>query len=394
MRYSVAVLVPALGLFLTGCKTEVVTDRFERGAPKIVHTYAGKDTARENLRRLQTFYFNGHPETDARYRAGELHGEFISYWHNGQIKSHGEYRNGRKEGPWTNFYNKYSRSSEGRFVDDREDGEWTEYWENGSPKSRGIYAGGRKTGEWISWDESGTKVLENSCFPTNETGDYRAYHGNGKPAETHACRWGKPMGDYLRLDPSGMVLERGRYDSAGRKEGFWETFHTNGLPAESAGYSQGFLSDSSIQWDEAGRIVARGYFQNGTGDLTRFDSSGTVVETLPFVAGKREGEAREFHPSGARKAEVLYRNDIPVYLKKWHPNGRASLEGAYSEGKRNGLWKSFSDSGVLLEEAEYILGQLHGTRMIYEEKTGKLLRRQEYIRGYPSRGHVPESARE
>src|SRR5688572_27927056 len=87
--------------FLAGCGPERVAETYPNGKPKVIRTYNPLSIVTpENLRRQQTFFFNGNKESDGYYRDGLLHGTYEDYWHNGQKKSHGKYEKGRKQGEW------------------------------------------------------------------------------------------------------------------------------------------------------------------------------------------------------------------------------------------------------------------------------------------------------
>ncbi|MDQ3003703.1 MAG: hypothetical protein M3Y08_20895, partial [Fibrobacterota bacterium] len=131
MKYfapPILALLP-IAIFLMGCAKEKVEAKYPDGKAKVIRTYNPLSVVTpENLRRQQTFFFNGNKESDGYYRDGQLHGLFEDYWHNGQKKSQGKYKKGKKDGEWVFHYNEFTVSSKGRFKNDLKEGEWNAYW--------------------------------------------------------------------------------------------------------------------------------------------------------------------------------------------------------------------------------------------------------------------------
>jgi antitoxin component YwqK of YwqJK toxin-antitoxin module len=373
---------------LAGCRA-VVESAYPDGKPKVERTYnlfGPKDSA--NLKRERTWYFNGKPEKDARYRRGILHGPYRDFWHNGQLRNQGEYVDGRRQGPWKVHFNQFTVASQGSYLDGLKEGEWIDSWENGDLKARGEFRRGREVGTWRRWASRGDLVEETSCFEANDTGRYASYHADRTPKEEYRCRRGKPVGGYVRLSLEGEVEQRGRYDSAGRKDGLWETFHPGGKPASRHAYRAGVQVDSLWAWDRAGRVRERGFLVDGAGEKVAYDSLGKVISRMRISGGKPDGESWSYYPDGKRMSLVVYGKGQPVLNRKWHPNGRLAQEGAFEEGKRDGEWKRFGEAGQPLETTWYRKGIYHGERKLYDS-TGRLIQVLRYEHGYPAEGRFP-----
>jgi antitoxin component YwqK of YwqJK toxin-antitoxin module len=376
--------------FLAGCGKEKVAEKYPNGKPKVIRTYGIWGGANpENLIREQKFYFNAHKESDAHYRKGRLDGRFEDFWHNGQKKSQGEYRDGKKEGDWESYYNQFTLSSKGRFQNGLQEGQWSSFWENGVLRSQGAYAAGKETGTWKDWSAKGEPVNENSCFAANEQGRFTSYHANKTVKEDYQCRRGVPSGSYLKRDPDGTVIERGAFDSQGRKDGTWEAFHANGKRASMMRFLGGLDQDSAYAWDDAGRLRERAHFDSGTGERVAYDSLGHLIERRRFLKGRPDGESWTYWPQGGKRALLLYKDGKPVTMQKWHPNGKPMANGVFENGHRAGEWKDWWENGTLKEVSHFQDGALHGERFFYDEK-GKLLRTQKYEHGFPSSGKIPK----
>lgn len=375
-------------LFLGGCR-EVVEKTYPDGKPMVKRTYGlmgGRLPG--NLRHEQTFYFNGKPERDAHFRKGVLDGPYAEFWHNGQKKVVGQYAGGKKQGPWEHYFNQFAVAAKGAYKDDFRDGPWLEYFENGELKAQGDYRQGQESGLWKRWGKKGDLILENTCFESNAEGRYRTFHANNTPKEDYPCRRGVPFGAYARRNMDGDVEERGAFDSTGKKDGVWETLHPGGSPASRRTYRAGIETDSLYAWDVAGRIRERGYFASGAGEIVAYDSLGRISERKRMVAGRPEGEDSTFHANGKPKTLVVYRDGLPVSMRRWHANGTLSLEGLFEGGKRAGEWKQFGDKGQAQDVSRYVDGLLHGERRMYDS-TGRLTTVMRYEHGYPAEGKFP-----
>jgi antitoxin component YwqK of YwqJK toxin-antitoxin module len=390
-------LAISLGM-LTGCAKEKVEAKYPDGKPKVIRTYNPLSVVTpENLRRQQTFFFNGNKESDGYYRDGQLHGKFQDFWHNGQKKSEGEYKKGKKEGEWVFHYNEFTVSSKGRFRNDLREGEWNSYWQNGDLKSQGSFAAGKEIGTWKEWNAKGELLSENSCFESNPQGRFISFHANKTVKEEYQCRAGVPSGTYVKKDPDGVTIEKGAFDAQGRKDGLWETFHGNDKPASVKRYGGGIEKDSSFAWDEAGRLSEKAHFDStGTGERISYDSLGHVLEKRRFLKGQPEGESWSYWPVGNPKAGpgpkrsvVTYKDGKPAEMRKWHPNGKPMAEGVFKDGHRAGEWKDWWENGALKEISRFEKGALHGERLFYDS-TGKLMRTTRYEHGYPASGKIPK----
>lgn len=391
MKSSFAFVLAAAALVLAGCGRNKVVERYPKGDVKLMRTYGwgGKVT------REQAFYFNGHKERDAHFKDSVLDGDYTEFWHNGQKRAQGRYAAGKKQGEWEFFFNQYVPASKGVFKDDQKEGEWLSFWENGTLRSRGSYRNGNDTGVRKEWNNKGELLLENSCFEANDTGRYASFHANRTPKEDYPCVKGRPVGPYARKDPDGTVVERGTFDSLGRKEGLWETFHAGGAPASRASYHMGLQEDSALAWyadgvgTRPGSVKERGFYKDGTGELLGYDSLGhRLMERRQLKNGLPEGESRTYYPDGKPKSLVVYKDGQPAEMRRWHPNGKVWAEGAFLRGQREGDWKQFDERGRPKETSHYKNGVQEGDQLFYDS-LGRLVRTQRYEHGYPASGKIP-----
>ena len=388
-KFPIFLLLALVSFFLSGCGKEKVTEKYPNGKSKVVRNYGWiGGESKENLKRERVYYFNGNLESDTRFKSGQRHGDYHDFWHNGQKKSDGQFVKGKKEGTWLFFFNQFTPSAKGVFKADLKEGTWRQFWETGASRAEGDFHQGKEIGLQKEWDVKGDILIENSCFESNPSGLYHSYYPSKTPKEEYGCTKGLPDGLYTRKDMDGMIVEKGHFDSAGRKDSVWETFHPDGKRASLKHLRQGFEFDSSFVWDLAGRLRERAYFDSGTGEHLRYDSLGHLVERQHFFKSHPEGESWTYYTNGNKHALVLYKEGLPTELHKWYANGKLRTEGQFTQGKYSGEWKEYGENGTLLQSSQYQDGTLHGLQLFYDTN-GKLTRTLRYEHGYPAEGKIP-----
>lgn len=68
---------------------------------------------------------------------------------------------------------------------------------------------------------------------------------------------------------------------------------------------------------------------------------------------------QERWPDGTLKA-TRYQEGDRVHFITYHENGRVKEMGCFRKGRRDGVWKQFSDTGALLAQAGFSNGQRQG----------------------------------
>lgn len=93
---------------------------------------------------------------------------------------------------------------------------------------------------------------------------------------------------------------------------------------------------------------------------------------------------QERWPDGTLRA-TRYREGDRIHFITFHENGLVKEIGCFRDGRRDGIWKQFSDSGALLAKAGFRNGQRQGVwefRDAKERLTGRLF----YADGALARG--------
>jgi len=74
--------------------------------------------------------------------------------------------------------------------------------------------------------------------------------------------------------------------------------------------------------------------------------------------------SQERWPDGTLRA-TRYQEADRVHFITYHENGRVKEIGCFRSGRRDGVWKQFSDTGALMAQAGFRNGQRQGVWMIH-----------------------------
>ena len=174
------------------------------------------------------------------------------------------------------------------------------------------------------WYASGAKKAEGSYFQrTGPAGERSVRHG-------HWREW----------DASGRLTAEGGY-RGGLREGLWREWHANG------------------------RLRARGTFRRGVpgGDFHRWHPGGELAlrrTARPDLALRTERWLEEqFDPEGRKLAEQMYEGGLPHGpVVRWYASGGVRERGSMANGRKDGTWTYFSDSGQPIAVEKWRAGAL------------------------------------
>jgi antitoxin component YwqK of YwqJK toxin-antitoxin module len=69
---------------------------------------------------------------------------------------------------------------------------------------------------------------------------------------------------------------------------------------------------------------------------------------------------QEHWPDGTLRS-TRYAEGGHVHFITYHENGRVHEQGEFANGRRDGVWRQYSETGVLLAQARFHLGERMGT---------------------------------
>lgn len=84
-----------------------------------------------------------------------------------------------------------------------------------------------------------------------------------------------------------------------------------------------------------------------------YHENGQIKTEGSFSNGKRDGEWKSFYEDGTPWSLNTYKEGIldGAYMA-WHENGQVRIEGQYINGVETGIWKYFTADGILVKEID------------------------------------------
>lgn len=225
--------------------------------------------------------------------------------------------------------------------------------------AKGLMVRGKKSGNWVEYDESA----------------------------------GEEVGAYVDGSREGRWVVRGREGvSEGMfvndmHEGRW-TYSANDEDEEQSGfdtYKQDSLEGPAERVRD-GKVLWRGEFLNDQkqGAWIEADGEGSYVagvkdgawrlnvaeghvQTVTFVAGKKDGELREVDSAGVLRLLEHYRNGVLDGLRETYAaNGKLTYSASYVAGQIKGRALTYTDDGsVLLHDISWLHGNREGPFLLY-----------------------------
>lgn len=89
--------------------------------------------------------------------------------------------------------------------------------------------------------------------------------------------------------------------------------------------------------------------------------------SMPLVAFAQNFEHYQYNTEGKIIAVYSGTDYNNFDFVKYYDNGKKMTEGAYLDGKKHGVWKTWNEEGKLTAKARYKLGEKSGKWMIVDE---------------------------
>ncbi len=166
----------------------------------------------------------------------------------------------------------------------------------------------------------------------------------------------------------GTMTQIGQYQN-GLREGLFKLSNTQGNITSETTYAAGQIQGTQVFYNADGKV--RSFAVHRLGDagekeVATFDGEHKLLKKEVFKDGVKTAETTlengeevqvlfEFYPAGhqlkTRRSEKAGRLDGS--WAEWNIEGQKTMEGAYSAGAKQGIWRQWYDNGVLRRETEY-----------------------------------------
>ena len=188
---------------------------------------------------------------------------------------------------------------------------------------------------------------------------FDAFHGDTLLNKTFDH--GRQVGYYLEKFAGKTVTSRGELPSS-EASGWEEIYRPDGIPVRKSLFTdQKHKSREVTEYYDNGRIKSVQNYENSTSAY--FDTSGYLVsETIPVQDSAGLRMHREFYPGSKQLKSMSYtKNDKPDSTHEfYYPSGKLDRRLHYRQGKREGRFEKYDESGNIRTSGIYINDQQEG----------------------------------
>ncbi len=367
-------------------------------------------------------------------------------YENGVVSSQGYMKGGKPEGYWKTFYPNGQLKSEGNRVNHELDSLWIFYSEDGVITQSITYKQGTKNGEKKSFYPDGIiqkqevfsfDVLTDTVVRFHPSGNrssivpidtlgkgkeqgtgyeyadddgrvtavvqYRNGFIAGRERVNRKDKFNQKQGLWRYFYPTMVAKEEGRYKND-KKHGYWKTYDEEGNLLETLKYEDGILIpdpeelaklDIKREYHPNAQVKSVGSYNKGVkegvhreysmeGEVTgaKIYSKGKVIgEGIVDAEGRRQGPWKEFYQTGELRSEGNYKKGLRE--GDWifyYRDGKEEQRGGYYRGKPEGDWKWTYNNGQTWREESFIEGLEEGLAIEYND-TGKVVSKGNYLSG-------------
>lgn len=301
------------------------------GAYDTIHKASGSD--RKRIDEVKTGHWKtwnkeGILLSEGTYKKGEEEGKHVSWYEDGTQKSEMTFRNGKAYGPQRTWFKNgqlqyvreqyYEYDSLHKKMVYRYEGRYEEYKEDGSPVKKGNYVKGKEHGHWTQYSRN-VMYEEADYHHGMLINTYKVYHTNGKVMkEAHY--------DLFRTGNRDTTLLNGPYTE----------YHDNGAVRVRYTYKEGkLINEANKEFSKSG-FVTREFRDEGP-LMRKIEYTDLGVIKLQSIALKQDGISAE---------KLKYQGE-----KFYDENGKLRRKINYTDGKPQGYFVEWNESGKLLSEA-------------------------------------------
>jgi len=219
---------------------------------------------------------------------------------------------------------------------------------------------GEKIGHWEKKYSNGKLKYTGQFENGNEVGKFIYFFPNGSKKSVLVFSENGLRAGVTNYYTTGKILSKGAYYNK-KKDGIWRFYNGEQKLVKQDSYSKG-LKDGA--W------------------IVFYVSNGNRASEINWKGGVKNGSWKEFFENGQLKLSATYANDKLIgEHKSFYLNRRVSRKGKYINGKQDGPWIAYSESGVIVNKAVFDKGYLEKELryengkvvLIIDHKTGKTI---------------------
>lgn len=397
----------------------------------------------------QSFYLDGQPFETGTYVAGKRQGLWTSLHENGKPKDSTTYSDNEVTGPFSEYFDNGNISRKGNYSKKKLDGLLYDYASDGKLYSMTLFDNGRLR-EITYYNKAGAVISS-----TNTRGDRNlivSYSPNGyKYAEGYYNKEGYRNGSYTTFYPNGKVREQSTYTEGeldglsterlftgqpwkeltfkkGKQDGYYKSYFTSGklstegwmvadekqqlfrfyningsfdvdeyyLDNDLNGFSTSYYPNNKPsfvyrydhswlmgweQYDSSGKLLSTANFPAGKGAYETRHFNGNVMVRAAYEAYQLHGKYESFYYNGKPRLSMQYRygKSYDSAITRYF-NGKIESRGLMVNNEKHGKWLYYFEDGKLRESELNKHGELHGENIFYRPD-GSIEKSTEYKEG-------------
>lgn len=217
---------------------------------------------------------------------------------------------------------------------------------------------GFKQGEWITKDGRNTKI--GSYADDQKHGQWVTFNENDYVSLVENYEHGILDGFVVKMDNRGYVNSSVSWNM-GEKDGKELEYTYGGRVIGLKTWKNGQLDGLTTLYYDNGKLQENGYYsQNKRHGLTTwYDYDGNKIAEYMYYQGQLNGDQKTFYPTGELKTKETYIYDIMQGEHvQYHKNGAIWYRGLIINGKKDGVWFEYDESGVQKARLNYKNGLL------------------------------------
>ncbi len=313
----------------------------------------------------------GNKTQEANYKKGLLDGSYLTFYENGVLSLKGAYSNNRETGDWVYYHENGKESLKGNYVHGMQEGLWELYYEDGKTASSGNMSKGLNVGIWKFWAANGQQQSELNYLENDVIETLNSWANDGTPMVTNG------NGYIKEFSPDNVLLSEGKVENK-RKIGKWTFYYQNGQKMEEGEYTGGeYLVVNS--WSPSNDPLVKA--KNGIHE--KYDTEYLkVVETGAITNGKKEGLWKSYYPeTGNLLATITYKNGKQEGEQSaFSESGALITKGEFKNGKQNGEWTWYHEAGTIESVVQWNEGKKVGSQVFYDAE-GNKTKEEVYLNG-------------
>lgn len=295
-------------------------------------------------------------------------GLWVTLYPNKRIKVEGTYRNDLKHGYWKYYTSagdllRVEKWVNGELQEGAEEVSKVDIRRRIDPQTgklayKGAYQNGKKVGVHRWYNKEGEvdssvtykngRVLYQGIVDAQglKQGPWKYFYPDGTLKAEGRYQNDLKIGPWKYYFSDGSLEQEGSY-ILGQPEGLWTWYFPDGSIRREEQYLSGLADGTSIEYNDTGAVIAQGQYVEGLKDGPWTLVINDHREEGAYLEGRRNGIWRSYYLStGKLRFKGRYENGEPSGTHEWYyPDGTIKRRGSYQGGKRHGVWEYFDRQG-------------------------------------------------